>query len=398
MEQGFAKRFRIMTFSLIFSGALNIGLLATCFIRQESANSFAFEGALQKNSGESTVSNLTALNAMSKLSFRELVTLLTNRELVEEGYTKRDLALAGLVAYRHFNLEKALGAAPEQKRIVMAASGPVELYPALTEEQFEAVIRFAYREKWPLMSRGLFELLQKIPNPREETLCQAFALTSEFGALQLLFQKTESPQEMRALIDLATEGSWDLLSGFAKEQAQLLDLSIEKRRRLLLSYLAQRSKTAVKLLLTTDFEFALKRLDDRGISDMLSLLQENFEEGRLFCTALVSSARADFVRETAAEKLYSFVGMAAPTAADLDKVAALVRVKEAAVVTSPSAPVAASPVVTPSPKANLYHTVAEGETLWNIARRYKVKVEELVQVNGIENGKLYPGMTLQVPQ
>jgi len=409
MEQNLAtslaKKFRIMTFSLIFSGALNIGLIATCFVRQDNFQSFAFEGALQKSTGESTVSNLSALNAMSKLSFRELVSLLTNRELVEEGYSKRDLALAALVTFRHFNLEKALGASPAQKRSVTVQSGPVELYPGLGEEQFEAIIRFAYREKWPLMAKGLFELLQKVPSPREESLCQAFAMTSEFSALQLLFQKTEASQDVLTLIDLATEGTWDLLNGFAKEQAQLLDLSMEKRRRFLLSYLAQRSKTAVKLLLSTDLEFSFKRLDDRGICDMLTLLQGNFEESQKFCAALLVSPRSDFVRKMAAEKLYAFAGETIPASFDVQ--AAIARFcpglkvvnPPAPVPVVPEAPVAAAPVSPPasSSKSVCYHTVAEGETLWKIARHYKVKVEDLVQVNGIENGKLYPGMTIQVP-
>ena len=242
---------------------------------------------------------------MSKLSFRELVALLTNRESLEEGYAKRDLALAALVAFRHFNLEKALGTSPTQKRVVTLHSGPVELFPGLGEEQFEAIIRFAYREKWPLMARGLFELLQKIPSPREESLCQAFVMTSEFCAIQLLFQKTEAPQDTLTLISLATESNWGLISGFAKEQAQLLDLSVEKRRRFLLSCLAQRSKTAAKLLLQTDFDFVVKRLDDPGICDMLSLLADPFEEAKKFCTVLLTSARSDSVRVAAASKMYA---------------------------------------------------------------------------------------------
>ena len=394
-----AKKFRIMTFSLIFSGALNIGLIATCFVRQDNVQSFAFEGAMQKSSGESNISNMSALNAMSKLSFRELVSLLTNRELVEEGYSKRDLALAALVTFRHFNLEKALGASPAQKRSVTLQSGLVELYPGLGEEQFEAIIRFAYREKWPLMAKGLFELLQKVPAHREESLCQAFAMTSEFSALQLLFQKTEASQDAHTLIDLATEGTWDLLNGFAKEQAQLLDLSVEKRRRFLLSYLAQRSKTAVKLLLSTDLEFSFKRLDDRGICDMLALVQGNFEEAQKFCVALLASPRSDFVRKMAAEKLYAFASETPPVPMDVQ--GAIARFCPGL----KTVPAAQAPVVQEEPvsvpvmpaKSVCYHTVAEGETLWKIARHYKVKVEDLVQVNGIENGKLYPGMTIQVP-
>ncbi len=402
MEQNLAKKFRITTLALIFSGALNIGLIATLCIGQERAPTLAFDGGLPKQAEESSLSNLTALNSMSKLTFRELVSLLTNRDLVEEGYAKRDLALAALVTFRHFNLEKALGGVPVQKRLVSTISGPVELYPGLGEEQFEAIIRFAYREKWPLKSRGLFELLQKLPMPREESLCQAFSMTSEFAALQLLFQRTEAPQESSTLLSLATEGTWDLLDGFAKEQAQLLDLSLEKRRRFLLSCLAHRSKTAARLLLKTDFEFAFKRLDDAGICDMLALLNENSDEARKFCSALLASPRSDLVRKAAALRLYRFVGEAEPPVIDVQTATAKFcpDLKEKDLVPAPVV-VAPKPTlgapVPGSAKAICYHTVAEGDTLWKIARQYKVKVEDLVQINGIEGGKLYPGMTLQVP-
>ena len=397
MEQHWLKKLRILMVGLIFSVPLNIGLIATCFLRQDPLASVAFDGALQKNFGESSVSNHHLLNAMAKLSFRELVAQLTNRELVEDGYSKRDLALAALVAFRHFNLEKALGSLPQQRRAVDIAAGPVELYPGLQEESFDAIIRFAYKEKWPLTAKGLFELLQKLPSPREESLCQAFSMTPEFCALQLLFQKTDAPQDLPTLLLLAREGTWDLISGFTKEQAQLLDLSVEKRRRLLLSYLAQRSHTAAHLLLKTDFEFAFKRLDDRGIADTLSLLNERTDEAYNFCAALLVSARSDLVRIMSAEKLYSFAGEMLPV--PLDVQAAMTRfcptLKAApvVVVTAPTPVPAAKEVAKPA----RYHTVLDGETLWKIARQYKVKVEDLVQMNGIEGGHLYPGMTIQVP-
>jgi LysM repeat protein len=275
------------------------------------------------------------------------------------------------------------------------------LYPGLGEEQFDAIIRFAYREKWPLMARGLFELLQKLPAPKEESLCQAFSMTSEFSALQRLFQKTEAAQDVATLMDLATEGTWDLLGGFTQEQAQLLDLSVEKRRRFLLSCLAHRSKTAAKLLLKTDFEFSFKRLDDRGICDMLMLLQENIEEVPGFCVALLASSRSDLVRKTAAERLYAIAGEVAPTPFDVQEaIARFCPAQKNVVVPAPVIAAAAEVRVSAPPvvsKSVCYHTVAEGDTLWKIARQYKVKVEDLVQINDIENGRLYPGMTLQVP-
>lgn len=402
MEQAWVKKFRVMTFALIFSGALNISLIGAfvAYMIQGRSASFEVDGALQKTArGESKFSNSVALRAMAKLSFRELVSLLTNKELLEEGYTKRDLALAALAAFRHFNLEKALGATPLQKRIISLDKGElVELYPGLSEEQFEAIVRFAYREKWPLTAKGLLDLLQKLPLPREESLSQAFSMTPEFYALQLLFQKTDTGQETSILIDLAAEGSWELLDRFAKEQTQLLDLSVEKRRRLLLSYLALHSRTAAQLLLKTDFQFSLKRLDDRGICDLLSLLSSDNEETYNFCLALLPSPRSDKVHEAALVKMYEFIKEPVPSPLNIEMAIArfcpnaLEKVQRPEIV-----PVNPSQVASPE-KQPRYHVVSEGDSLWKIARHYKVKVDDLVQVNGIEKDRLYPGMTLRIPE
>ena len=221
-------------------------------------------------------------------------------------------------------------------------------------------------------------------------------MTPAFYALQLLFQKTDAPQEAPVLIDLAVEGNWELLDRFTKEQTQLLDLSVEKRRRLLLSYLALHSRTAAELLIKTDFQFALKRLDDRGICDVLALLHAN-EESQQFCLTLLSSLRSDAVRQAAARKMYALSGETAPT--PLHVQAAIHRFcpndQETA---EQNAPIP-TPFEAPLPfvKAIRYHVVNEGESLWKIARLYKVKVDEIVEMNGIDRDRLYPGMTLRIP-
>ncbi|MDE3047872.1 MAG: hypothetical protein KGI83_05925, partial [Verrucomicrobiota bacterium] len=99
------KKLKILSWALIFSGALNVAFIgALAYTRLE--NTAMVSTIMGKK--EIVPTNVTVFNAMSRLTFRELVSYLTNRELIEEGYTKRDLAIAALVAYHHFNLEKAL--------------------------------------------------------------------------------------------------------------------------------------------------------------------------------------------------------------------------------------------------------------------------------------------------
>ncbi len=380
------KKFRLLAIALIFSGALNIGFLAAFayFMLKDATPSLAIARPHKKGPEISTNGQL--VGTMSHLTFRELVSFLTNRELIEEGYTKRDLAVASLVAFHHFNLEKALAAPPAQVRVLsLPGDQKIEIFPGLTEDQFQAIIRFAYQEKWPLTAKGLFCLLQKWETPRDESLEQAFMLTPEFYAVQLLFQKTEAPQEPSLLLSLLSEGNWDLLDQFAHDQAQTLDFSNDQRRRFLLSYLSLHSSTAAQLLLRTDFLYALKRLEDRGILDLLTLLKRQSEEGTRFCLELLRSSRSDAIWQAAALTLYTYAGEM-PTA-PIDPKAVLARF-------------APTPAAAPSPEPIVpgrFHVVKDGESLWKISRQYKVKVDDLVKLNGLEKDSLFPGMTLKLP-
>ncbi|EKE07851.1 MAG: hypothetical protein ACD_17C00499G0002 [uncultured bacterium] len=380
-----AKKFKTLSLALIFSVALNIGLVAY-FLVQDAP--IAVQRGQKRGSPVETTNGGT-LAMMASLSFRELVSFLTNRSLVEDGYSKRDLAVAALTAYRHFNLEKALCGKPEQAREFHVSKGEiVEIYPNLTEDQFEAIIRFAYQEKWPLTARGLFLRLQN-REEREESLEQAFFHTPEFYAVKQLFQKPGVCQEPHVLLNFIGEGSWELLESVTQEASQGFDCSDERRRALLLNYVALHSPTAAKLLLEMDFDFALKKLDDRGILQLLALLKQQTDLTMRFCVELLKSPRSSLIWDAAAMTLYSYVGEIPIQPIDHKTVLAKFSFGE----DKASAP----PPVQTAPAVSCYHVVGEGETLWKISRTYKVKVEEIVQLNGLEKDALYPGMTLKLP-
>ncbi len=376
-----AKKFKILSLGLIFSIALNVGLIgALVYFMAEKTPPIA--SAIWAGKKEVVVTNLQTFRSMSKLSFRELVSFLTNRDLVEEGYTKRDLAIAALVAYHHFNLEKALSSPPAQVRtLVLSKEESIHVFPGLTEEQFEAIIRFAYQEKWPLTSKGLFVLLQAQMPPRDESLEQAFSLTPEFYALQLLFQKTNAPQEHETLLNLAVSGDWELL----EEQSKASEFSEEMRCSFLLKYLPFHSKEAAHLLLKTHFTFALKRLEDQQIFELLALLNKQSEEGTRFCIELLRSPRSDAIWQAAALTLYSYAGEM--PALPIDPQVVLARFS----------PERAQPAPIPTAVPSRFHIVKKGESLWKISRQYQVKVDEIVQINGLENSSLHPGMMLKLP-
>lgn len=387
------NRFRILTIGLIFSGALNVGLIATMIFSYFETSSLSAISTFKEQTQTNAPENRRLLLTMSRFSFPELVAYLTNRELQEEGYTKRDLALAALVSFHSFDLQKALSASPIQKRqFSLSSDQTVELYPGLNDEQYEAIIRFAYQEKWPLTSQGLFRMLKKWPkNTRDLSLIQSFLATPEFHILQVLFQRTGAPQDDSLLLDLVCEGNWEMLSGLIQEQTKGLDLSVDKRRSLLLDYIAHQSCTAAKLLIKTDFHFAKTRFKDESLLVFLSLLKEKCPDTEKFCMDLLHSSHQNAVCHSAAEKLYAFAGEEAPVPLDLQAVKMRFGFSPS-VTSSPSLQKSEIKINQP-----LEHIVKEGENLWKIARLHKVKVDDIIRLNNLEKDRLFPGMVLRIP-
>ncbi len=352
------RRLRVLTIGLILSGALNISLGAALYVsRSQSERQIA--GLVKKQvPPKEAVSCAQVMQQFRAMSYRELVALLTNREAVEEGYAKRDLALAALVAFHEFDIDRALPSAILERRVLVLPEGrEVTLFPALDDERHQAILQFAYLEKWPLTFKGLWGCLKAVP--RDPTLEEAFAATAPFAQLELLFQKTGASVPRATLIQLTAEAPAEVLDQFAREQAQMLDLSGDMRQRLLLAFLAYKSPTAAQLLVRYDSAMVQKKLDDAGLMALLSLLQPD-ESLKGFCASLAKSPRSAAVREMS-RKLCPEV---------------VVEV--------------AAPVIR-------QHVVKDRENLWKIARLYKVKVEDLIRINRLEKDQVRPGMVLKVP-
>ncbi|MBS0648708.1 MAG: LysM peptidoglycan-binding domain-containing protein [Verrucomicrobia bacterium] len=416
LQEQWAKKSRFLTQALIFSGALNIGLLTSFvyFVLHEKKESVAFE--LQPVSQPESkkmlqqLSNAETVAHYATMSYAELVDLLSNQEAVEEGYKKRDLALASLAAFHFINLDKALHGFPVQKRLLsfQRKEGPervdITVYPGLTEDQYQAVLQFIKTEKFPFTAQGLFFEIQQSKMPRDPSLLEAFFLTPEFTALSTLLNRAGVPLPAEYVVDLIAQGDWLLLQQFTQEQKLAQDLSPLRLKNLLCNYIRGRSVLAAKILLEWDREFILKKFEDPDLMAFLDLFPHKTGSLELLLKELITSPRSDAIWKKAAEKLYVFAGATCPD--PYDHLATLqtfapnfvpktVKIEQLAVAKTTSAIEPSKPAV--AVKTKRTHVIQNGDNLWKIARKYKVSIEALRKANHLDSDKLRPGKELLIP-
>lgn len=391
---------RWLTQMLILSGTLNIGLSATFvyFALREGEAGVVFDAQVRETGGPALeMRNEATLCAYSTLSFEALLELIESKDLVEEGYRKRDLALACLVAFHHFHLERALGGLSLQQRKIFFPDEegreriPISVFPGLADYQYQAILQYARREKWPLTTQGLFFALKRNEERRNPSLLEAFSLTPEFHAVFTLFSRSGTPLPKEVVMALLAQGEWLLLSHFMEEQKAAPDLSPDRRREFLLTYLESGSKIALHLLFRTDQEFVAKRFTDEQLMGVLDQLDHKVVGFTTFVKELLTSPRSDALLKKAALKLYEMAGEEAPNPyvhqialarfipglqLQVEEVAPLLQVKK---------------------HEKVFHTILPGDSLWKIARHYGVTIEALIACNHLESEKLRPGRKLEIP-
>ncbi|MFI5333922.1 MAG: LysM peptidoglycan-binding domain-containing protein [Chlamydiales bacterium] len=410
-DDTWVSKTRKLTQMLIISGTLNIALLATFVYSLVKNNQVAVPIALEPiamEKGAFRVANEQLLQAYSLLPFSDLLLRLEGKELVEDGYTTRDLALACLVAFHHFNVERALGGGALQKRYIPFRSSdnqeqiPLTIFPGLADFQYEAIQHFARSEKWPFTPQGLFFEIQRTLE-RDPTLLEAFYLTPHFHTVNLLFTRSGFRIDKKLLVEMLAQGSWTTLNNFTEEQRRAQDLSPEKCRQFLVSYIEGRSPLAARVLLEIDLEFVSKRLGDFQLLTLFDLLPLNAPNVAPLAKELIVSPRCDAIWKRAASLLYTIA--AEPVPEPYDHLRTLERFAAHALppLPIPPPPRPFTPISSAEPQAKpakgrRVHTIQVGDSLWKIAKKYKVTVEALKRQNRLESEKLRIGKQLEIPE
>jgi len=440
---------RRLSVALMISGALNIFLMSLFFyllFKERPPTPYCELKPANRQEEQSPLaidhSNSDVIRLFRQMPLEWLVGRLNNTHLVENGYTQRDLALASLVAFHQFDLERALTGLPQpdQKRTFIYGKfkngkpATLTVYPGLSEKQYEGIATFASKERWPLTSKGLYAALCKQPkDSRDVSLMEAFLMTPDFLAVEMLFSRSETPVKKKELLEVLLQGDWTMLAAFVEQQKILHDLSAARRQRFLLDYIQRQSKAAAYLMLKTDPEVASKKLDDNHVMLLLQLLDEKSPDAERFAGSLLTSPRTDIVWKLAACRLYEYAGESAPERfhhhAALSRfvpqhtiippVEPQVRMAAAAPSASvvaipsrekvtpplPSSKISSPPVEKPSRQSDLkrslkkerVYLVQEGDYLWKLSRRFNVDVDVLKSHNHLDTDFLRPGMSLRIP-
>lgn len=419
---------RRLTALLVISGSLNIILVAlffywnykerppTPYFELKPASAKEQQSPLAVDSSDSEV-----IRYFRRMPLEWLVSRLSNTQLVENGYTQRDLALASLVTFHNFDLDRALAGqpAPQQKRSIHygkfrdGTAAVLTVFPGLSDKQYAAIVNFASTERWPLTGKGLFLALQKEEKrTRDPSLVDGFLMTPEFTTVEMLFSRNVVPVDKEELLAVVLESSWEQLGSFVQQQKVIQDLSPARRQAFLLSYIQNKSRAAAYLMLKTDGAFAARKLDDAQVLQMLELLDRKTLEGGQFAVALLTSPRSDTVWQRAAARLYEYSGepmpQKDPRQAALARFAPGYKGEEPKVVSSPM------PVPTPAPlppkpvaiapkkpiipqRQDRVYVVQDGDSLWKISRRFNVDMDVIRAYNQLDSDILRPGRALKIP-
>lgn len=414
LEQHWMQRARVLTQALIISGTLNIGLLSTFiyFTLKEKQAVVSLEIQSGSPSSKRSLTNEQVLRTYMHASFGDLILELENRELLEDGYTKRDLALASLAAFHHFPLNRILGESLLQKRRIAFQGASlheileIAAFPGLKDEHFEAILHFARTEKWPLTPKGMFLIFQKSSSPYDPTLLETFYMTSEFHVFQMLVQKGVPSVEKSVLVELLKAGSWDFLRDLTERLRLLQECDLETSREVLKAYAFNfQSKIALRLLLQHHMDYVIKRFNDEQILHLFDLDLEETSLLTVMAKELLLTPRADLVRQKAASFLYGLGKEMMPQPYD-HRLVVQRFFPERRIDPSPenlptpaAVPVQVQKVVSaPTLPSLRTHKVQERDSLWKIARKYGTTVEAIMKLNQLESDRLRVGKTLQIPE
>ena len=228
-------------------------------------------------------------------------------------------------------------------------------------------------------------LLDQLRENPDDALVQSFAKTPAFTLVQTLFARSEEEISKGTVLKLLIEGNQQTLDLFVEKQRLGSDFSARQRQEFLLDYVELGSKTAAYLLVMIDLEYALL-LPNPEVEHLLDLMDEPTPEAISFTEEILEKKRSPSVHERALYRLSDYTGKST------DELAARYDQYEN---NENLRPLFRQQV--PVTQTQRTHIVQPGESLWLLAKRYKVDMRKIMVTNNLSSTVLQPGQMLKIP-
>ena len=363
--------------------AFFIAILMFLFFQEKPEPFFTQSYALLSES-QGVVADQELKQAIEELKGQtvdELLVKLSDKTLVEHGFTVGDISLGILSGFYQFDLERALSRPLKKKAVAYGTKGEtVYLFTDLSEQDFLRLETFIRQEKWPFSSQGLFKLLKNPMFMNDSSLKETFYHTKEFIEVERLVSTRQKKFPKERILSLILSGERGKLAAFYEIKKSSFDISEKPRRLFLLDWVHQGASEAAQILYETDLEFSLKKLDDATTLKILKLLETNETALKDFSEKLLRLPRSEAVKRAAQ--------------------AYLPKVDTLSGSLSEPPKVLAKPTLTQLPK-QVYpegiYIVQPNDSLWKISKKLNVSIEILKAMNGLTSDQLKPGRPLRIP-
>ncbi len=382
------KKIRLLSALLLVSISFNVALL-TSLIYLSIDKGSSIEKIGSQPTKKISFTNSEVLSRYLNMSFNELVVELKDESLLQDGYTKRDLALACIVNYYFFDIDQSLSGTSLQKRRLTFVHKDgreifdLDLFPGLSDIDYKRILSFISLHQYPFTSEGLFNELKNGKN-KEDALIESFLTTSEFYFIFTMFNRWGEKFSKEKILDMLLDGSWSLIKQFISNKN--VKFEIDSIRELLTEYIKIGSKNGAYIWILLESDYVLHKTEDVILNDLICAISENSELITLFLKKVLISIRSDQIRKSAAIKLYSLEGGESTLPNPYDH----------AIVIKHFLPSILKQNDIASDCNVINYIVQNGDSLWKIAKKYEVSIESIRKLNSLKDDKLKVGQRLVI--
>lgn len=325
----------------------------------------SFPGPLVAKS--KTLSNYSEdfLDSLKHLSLTETVNLLDEEKLFY-GYPLKLWALSVAIHTYHVDITPVLSHALTFTELKY--KDHIWLLPKISEHEYRDIRQFLSVEKFPFTSLGLFLLLEHGYEQGfiDEGCFYAFCNTPEFLYLRILLSDADAQiVPIESLVHMIIRCGHELFFSLCNEQTRLSHISDKYRRALLLEYIKKGESIAAQLLLTHDHEWVLHEFEDHQLKEFISLLPSDSEHTQKFLAYLTHSPRTYLLDKQDCEEQEIFCSV------------------EDGQLASPH---------------YIEYYVTKGDSLWLLAKRFHVTIQEIKEINQLSHDVLRLGQKLKIPE